>query len=151
MKNIIKKLLVLYLILIWFSCNQKSAPLNSFFIELRKEVNNENTINQFKRIHRDSAVVNYQNYSEIFHEGFANVLKDSTYTQSLEHFCQENEIDLNSRKGVFMIVALFHSYLNIKTEDLEKLKNDMELLSGWVEEEKFLRWEKSGEGQTTDN
>ena len=138
-----KKLIIFFLVLISFLCKKTTIPLDSFYSKLEDVVVDKEIIYQFKNSSRDSAIVNYDKFPEIFYEGFAIVLKDSICINELEGFCAANGIDLNTRTGIFVVIALFYNSLNKSNVNLKKLKEEMEQLSKWVDDERFRKWKET--------
>ena len=108
-----------------FGCRENSDfPLDPFFEDLKKN-SPKDVLEQFKAAPYDSAVIGYEQYSEIFTEAAAIVLQDSAQMILFESYFEENGISLVSKQDIYTIVAAFHKRLNNKKVDIKSLRQEM--------------------------
>ena len=125
---------VIYFFLFWYISQSKNYRsdcyplLYSLFDKVEEKTIPKSSLQEFKMLPLDSAVVYYNYYPEIFSDAFSEVLRDTFQVVIFESFCNAIGINVNSREGIYVIIALFHQKLNEEEVDLDDLKKRMQRL-----------------------
>ncbi|MGB4847764.1 MAG: hypothetical protein WBP41_07570 [Saprospiraceae bacterium] len=77
---------------------------------------------EFKNLPLDSAVMNHNEFTDIFQKPIKVLLEDSLYRSKFELSCSANNLRLTSIEDGYVLAAMFHNSLNHKPFVVEDLK-----------------------------
>ena len=122
MKNLNFMVTILFLHILLLTSCQNPFPLDSLFEEIKIQTKNPSIIDDFKNLSLDSAIINYEQYPEIFVNAVAVALEDSTNKKIYLEFLKNNEINRYNKFDGYLVIAVFHQRLNKKRIDLDNLR-----------------------------